>query len=248
MSVVEKLYQAYQTNTPLELGELGLNDKTEAYQIQDEVLQLKEEAGEKLAGYKISLTSQETQDLFASDSPLYGGMTDVTVKNTISLGEYNSPLLELELVFLVDEPISSDDTAEQIFEKCRVAPGIEVPEDRKSTRLNSRSLYEVVADGAVNGAIVIGDPQKLTYSDVAAIKATLTLDDKFVKEGPSTEVLGHPANAVLWLAKELEKHGKKLKAGQFVSSGTFVLPEPLQQGRYQAEFENVGSVDLEVTD
>ncbi len=118
MSVVEKLYQAYQTNTPLELGELGLNDKTEAYQIQDEVLQLKEEAGEKLAGYKISLTSQETQDLFASDSPLYGGMTDVTLKSTVSLRGYNSPLLELELVFLVDEPISSDDTAEQVFEKC----------------------------------------------------------------------------------------------------------------------------------
>lgn len=105
MTAVEKLYQAYKKNTPLKLGELDLHEKTEAYQIQDEVLKLKEKDGEKLAGYKISLTSKETQNLFASDSPLYGGMTDVTIKNTVSLQEYNSPLLELELVFLVDEPI-----------------------------------------------------------------------------------------------------------------------------------------------
>ena len=248
MSAVEKLYQAYKTNSPLKLGELDLSDKTESYQIQDEVLHLKEKDGEKLAGYKISLTSQETQDLFASDSPLYGAMTDITIKNTVSLKEYNSPLLELELVFLVDEPISSDDTEEQIFEKCRVAPGIEVPDGRYEDWFPKASLYEVVADGAVNGAIVIGNPQKLAYSDVSAIKATLTLNDEFVKEGPSTEVLGHPAKAVLWLAKELEKHGKELKAGQFVSSGTFVLPVPLQQGHYKAKFENVGSVELVVTD
>ncbi|GMA47784.1 2-keto-4-pentenoate hydratase [Tetragenococcus muriaticus] len=242
------LYQAYKENAPLNLGELEFSTKTAAYQVQDEVLNLKAQDGEKLAGYKISLTSQETQDLFASDSPLYGGMTDITMKDTVSLKEYNQPLLELELVFLMDEPVFGSDSPEKVFEKCRVAPGIEVPDGRYKDWFPKASLYEVIADGAVNGAIVIGNPQKLAYSDVAAIKATLALNDKFVKEGPSTEVLGHPAKAVLWLAKELEKHGKKLKAGQFVSSGTFVLPEPLQRGDYKAEFEHVGNVHLKVTD
>ncbi|MCF1585555.1 hydratase [Tetragenococcus koreensis] len=248
MTAVEKLYQAYKKNTPLKLGELDLHEKTEAYQIQDEVLKLKEKDGEKLAGYKISLTSKETQNLFASDSPLYGGMTDVTIKNTVSLQEYNSPLLELELVFLVDEPIFPSDSPEKVFEKCRLAPGIEVPDGRYEGWFPKATLYEVVADGAVNGAVAMGEPQKFTYADVDNVKATLTFGNEFVKEGPSTEVLGHPANAVVCLAKELEKHGKKIETGQFISSGTFVLPEPLKKGHYKAEFENVGTVNLEVTD
>lgn len=248
MTVSEKLYQAYKKNIPLKLGELDLKEKTMAYHVQDEVLNLKAQDGEKLAGYKISLTSKETQELFDSDSPLYGGMTDITIKNAVSLKEYNRPLLELELVFLIDEPVYPNDSSEEVFEKCRVAPGIEVPDGRYENWFPKASLYEVVADGAVNGAVVIGEPQKLGYPDIDNIRATLTLNDDFVKEGPSTEVLGHPVNAVIWLAKELEKHEKVLKAGQFVSSGTFVLPEPLKKGHYKADFENVGTVALEVTD
>lgn len=248
MTVAQQLYQAYKENKPLAKGELDLHDVTTAYKVQDEVLALKAQDGEKLAGYKISLTSKETQDLFDSDSPLYGGMTNVTVKNKVSLKDYNSPLLEMEVAFLVDEPVLPTDSVEDVFKKCRVAPCIEVPDGRYEDWFPKTTLYEVIADGAVNGAVDYGTARKATYADIDNIKATLTFNGEFVKEGPSTEVLGHPANAVLWLARELEKHGKQIEAGQFISSGTFVLPETLQKGHYKADFENLGSVELEVTE
>lgn len=247
MTATEQLYQAYKENKPLVKGELDVHDVDTAYKVQDEVLALKEQAGEKLAGYKISLTSKETQDLFDSDCPLYGGMTNVTVKNQVSLKDYNSPLLEMEVAFLVDEAVLPTDSVEDVFKKCRVAPCMEIPDGRYEDWFPKTTLYEVIADGAVNGAVDYGKAQKLTYADVDNIKATLTFNGEFVKEGPSTEVLGHPAKAVLWLAKELEKHGKKIEVGQFISSGTFVLPENLKKGHYKADFENLGSVELEVT-
>jgi len=246
MSATEKLFQAYQNNEPLQLKELGLDDVEKAYKVQDKVLDLKAQNGENLKGYKISLTSQETQDLFDSDSPLYGGMTDKSVKNTLSLKNYNAPMLEMEVVFLVDQEVSPNDSVENVMKKCRVAPGIEVPDGRYEDWFPNATLYEIVADGAVNGAVVMGGDQKVSYDDLDNTTATLYLNGETVKKGPSTDVMGHPAKAVQWLAQALDSRGKSLKPGQFVSSGTFVLPVELQVGTYKADFENLGSVELEV--
>ncbi|GAA3716269.1 2-keto-4-pentenoate hydratase [Salinicoccus jeotgali] len=247
MSTVEQLYTAYATNEPLELGTLEIESREEAYSIQDEVLKMKEENGEILMGYKISLTSQETRDLFGSETPLYGAMTDVTVRRGISLKDYNIPLLEMELVFLIDEEIFPSDSAEEIMKKCRVAPGAEVPDGRYKDWFPNTSLTEIIADGAVNGAVIYGAPARYGYGDLDDIKGVLRRDGEILKEGYSTEVFGHPAKSVKWLAESLAGRGKKLVPGMFVSSGTFNLPVPLKHGHYEVEYENIGKMIFEVT-
>lgn len=246
MSTVEQLYTAYAANEPLELGALDIRSKEDAYGIQDGVLKLKGENGEVLMGYKISLTSRETQDLFQSDSPLYGAMTDRTVQKEINLHDYNMPLLEMELVFLVDEEIFPEDTEADIMKKCRVAPGAEVPDGRYKDWFPNADLTEIIADGAVNGAVVYGEADSYDYAALDAIKGTLSRDGIVIKEGVSTEVLGHPAIAVKWLSGALAARGKRLGPGLFISSGTFNMPLPLKPGTYKAEYENVGEVVFKV--
>lgn len=242
----QQLYEAYRSNTPLEKGVFEFRTTDEAYQVQDEVLALKEAHGEKLQGYKISLTSQETQDLFNTNSPLFGQMTDVTVKESVDLSDYNAPLLEAELVFLVQEAVNGSDSDEEVMAKCLVAAGIEVPDARYEDWFPKTTVYEVIADGAVNGAVVYSQAKQYRYEDLADVEAVLYLNDEEVKRGHSTEVLGHPVNAVKWLAKVLEERGEKLEAGRFVSSGTFFLPEKLQAGNYKVTYGHVGEVSLEV--
>ena len=60
------------------------------------------------------------------------------------------------------------------------------------------------------------------------------------------QVEGHPAKAVKWLISEIKKYNRSLKPGMFVSSGTFILPKPLTQGVYKAEYENVGNIEFTV--
>lgn len=245
-TTAELLFNAYQTNQPLEKGRLELTSREQAYDVQDAVLALKEANGETHQGYKISLTSQETQDLFKSDSPLYGQMTDVTLKNSLSLSDYNEPLVEVELVFLVDETVNASDSKEEVMRKCRVAPGLEIPDGRYDDWFPKTTFYEVIADGAVNGALSVGTAASYSYEDLADVEGVLYLDGQEVKRGHSTEVLGHPVNSVMWLAEALEAKGQKLTAGRFVSSGTFVLPERLEAGTYTAKYAGVGEVTLVV--
>ena len=79
------------------------------------------------------------------------------------------------------------------------------------------------------------------------ISGVLKFNGEEIKRGQSSEVMEHPANAVKWLVNKLDSQGKQLEAGQFVSSGTFILPVKLEVGIYEGIFDGFGSVSIEVT-
>ena len=174
-------------------------------------------------------------------------MTDKQIVESVSLADYNEPLLELELIFNVLETLEVGDTLEEICRKCTISPGIEIPDGRYKNWFPNIDMFQVISDAAVSGAVVIGEPKHLTYANIESIKGTIFKDGEEVKSGYSTEVMDHPAEAVKWLVLELDKRGKKLEPGMFVSSGTFIIPFPLEVGTYTASYENVGSVSVEVT-
>ena len=111
------LFEAYDTNTPLkeeEWKDVVTDDET-AYAVQDAVVKLK---GKPTAGYKVSLTSKETQDMFDADSPLYGQqVTERFLQSPadVDLQMLNEPLLEVELTFRAKEDLQPSDTLKDLF-------------------------------------------------------------------------------------------------------------------------------------
>ena len=106
------LFEAYDTNTPLkeeEWKDVVTDDET-AYAVQDGVVKIK---GKPTAGYKVSLTSKETQDMFDADSPLYGQQVAERFLQSpadVDLQMLNEPLLEVELTFRAKEDLQPSDT------------------------------------------------------------------------------------------------------------------------------------------
>ena len=126
------LFEAYDTNTPLkeeEWKDVVTDDET-AYAVQDAVVKLK---GKPTAGYKVSLTSKETQDMFDADSPLYGQQVAERFLQSpadVDLQMLNEPLLEVELTFRAKEDLQPSDTLEDLFQKVTVAGALELPDAR----------------------------------------------------------------------------------------------------------------------
>src|SRR5699024_7370249 len=244
MTDAEKLYEARVKGKSLKPGQDIKTDTVEAaYNIQNEILSMQNASAK---GYKISMTSEETQALFDSSEPVYGPFTDSQVITEMSLGDYNIPLAELELVFYVNEALSAADDEESILRKCTVAPALELPDGRYNDWFPNISKYEVVADCAVAGAVVIGEAKSADYDDLDNIIGRLLFNGEEIKRGQSDEVMGHPVKAVKWLIEKLGSQGKELEAGQFVSSGTFILPVQLEAGKYEGIFDGFGSVEIEV--
>lgn len=246
--LTETIYKAYKNVSGLEKSVFPTAiDLEEAYRIQHAFTEAKKENNETLKGYKISMTSPETQALFDAKEPLYGQMTDKQLTNTVSLsGDMLAPLIELELVFVVQEELTADATDEEIVAKTLVAPGLEIPDSRFNNWFPKMPKEQVCADGAVGGKVTFGSAQAYAYADLDDINGKLLLNDTVLDEGSSATVMGHPVHAVKWLLKKLDEHGLTLKPGMFVSSGTFVLPKPLEAGIYTGEFEGIGSVQFMV--
>lgn len=248
--MAEVLFTAYETKQSISKVNLQeINDKSVAYGIQKQVTSKKEVLNkDPQIGYKISLTSEETQRMFSSETPLYGAFTASNiVEETIELDNMISPLIELELVFIVKEALTTEDDLESILNKVEIAPGLEIPDSRFNDWFPKLSLYQVIADSAVAGKVMVGKPsKKVSMNQLTNMKGTLKFNGEIIGTGTSEEVLGNPVNAVKWLVDELATHGQTLEKGEIISSGTFIMPKVLEKGKYEAEIEGVGELVLNV--
>ncbi|MBV9516976.1 MAG: fumarylacetoacetate hydrolase family protein, partial [Hyphomicrobiales bacterium] len=79
--------------------------------------------------------------------------------------------------------------------------------------------------------------------DLSKLMAHVRLNGIEVGSGRGDAVLGHPFNSVAWLATKLQSFGKKLRAGDFIMTGSFTRQFPLSAGdRVETEFEGLGKV------
>jgi 2-keto-4-pentenoate hydratase len=103
------------------------------------------------------------------------------------------------------------------------------------------------ADNGFSARIVLGldDWVDARSIDLKEVTVMLFRGEEKIAEGKGENALDHPANAVIWLAEELEKRGKQIKAGQFVMTGTLTPILPINRGdHYLAEFSSLGQVEV----
>jgi 2-keto-4-pentenoate hydratase len=63
--------------------------------------------------------------------------------------------------------------------------------------------------------------------------------------GTGARALGDPMNVLLWLANQQSIHGRVLKSGEIVSTGTCTGLDPVMRGDHvQADFGDLGSVQI----
>ena len=120
---------------------------------------------------------------------------------------------------------------------------IEVVEDRYE---NYRSLDTptLVADDFFNAACVLGAPVEAWRElDLAAIRGRMTINGAEVGAGSGGDILGHPLEALAWLANALGARGRHLEAGTFVLLGSVVQTRWVDAGDLvEVEIEGLGRV------
>ena len=248
--LAKTLHQAYLNQQAIPfLNPKAAVDETLGYAVQEALIErIQASHGAKQVGYKVSMTSKETQAYANTHEPAYGTLLSHVVKDTsatIPLHDLFSPLIEPELVFELTDALSPHPSAEEILEKSKIAPAIEVPDARYLNWFPNFTLGDLLADNTATGLVVVGPSvSPPDYETLGNIAMTLTHDDKTIGNGNSSAVLGHPVKAVQWLAEKLATHGKSLKAGDVISSGTFIAPVPAEVGTFQAHYNHIGNVEV----
>ncbi|MCP4222246.1 MAG: 2-oxo-hepta-3-ene-1,7-dioate hydratase [Actinomycetia bacterium] len=250
------LFEAERTRnwtTPISLAYEGA-DIDDAYAIGQHVTEAKVASGRVIKGHKVGLTSKAMRSTTGATEPDYGTLFDdwfLDEGTQVSMSTMNRPLVEIELVFVLDTNLGGPDVnAVDVINATRyVLPAVEVVDGRYSER-GKPGVVDSIADAASCGFVMVGgSPKLLTDIDVRQIGGALYKNGEIEESGVASAVMGNPVNSVAWLARKLHEFGVEMQAGHTVLSGSFIRAHPLVVGdTFVADFGPLGQISFGVVE
>ena len=249
------------------LPELSIDD---AYRIQAAWQVIRESRGETVIGHKIGLTSRAMQQAMQITTPDSGFLTDAMVFRpeaneggtptaTIRANDFTDPRIEVELAFVLDEPLGARSatagsvTKTDVLRATRsVEPALELIAAR-SHRVHPdtgyvRTVRDTIADNAANAGIIVG-PAASSPDDIDLrwVGAILSLNGVVEETGLAAGVLGHPAEGIVWLARRYAQQGLTMEEGQIILAGSFTRPVAISAGdQIHVDYGPLGAFAVQV--
>jgi len=249
--IARRLRAAEATGEPIPPLTLSYPDLTveDAYRVQLENVKARTHRGARVLGHKVGLTSRAMQEMLGVGEPDYGHIFDDIVLasgDALSCKRLIAPRAEPEIAFVLASDLHGGQiTAEQVMDSTdHVCPALEIIDSRIADW--KIALADTVADNASCARVVLGtQATPIEGLDLAAASVGLHLDGELIEEGAGSAVLGHPAEAVAWLANALAAFGVTLKAGHIVLPGAMTRAVDIAPGsRVEANFGDLGLVEV----
>ncbi|WP_019447539.1 2-oxopent-4-enoate hydratase [Cupriavidus sp. BIS7] len=232
----QELQQALVTRVPVPpLSGRGLGlDISQAYRIQQGFVAHRLAAGDTITGKKIGVTSLAVQQMLDVHQPDFGILLQsmhYADGEPIPTARLIQPRAEGEIAFFLKRTLRGPGvTREEVLEATEsVAACFEIVDSRiRDWRIR---IEDTVADNASCGVYVLGSERVSPHAlDLAACEMTLEKNGERVATGLGSAALGHPADAVAWLANTLGGFGISLLPGETILSGSLAALIPVQAG------------------
>lgn len=205
-----------------------------------------------VAGHKIGGTTAAMRAYLGVREPLAGEIFACTVHAdgaAVDRRAYRRPGVETEIAVRLGRPLPPRPQAYGRDEVATAVSGvmaaIEIVDDRYADfrRCGGATL---IADNAFDAGSVLGPERALDPGiDLSTLRARTLRDGAIVAEGTADALMGHPLDALAWLATLRSAAGLGLDAGRFVSLGSIT---PVQwvdgPGTWRIEVDALGAVDL----
>lgn len=225
--------------------------RDDAYTIQEYGIKMREEAGEKVIGLKMGLTSEKKRQQMNLDAPLYGVLTDkMKVENRYSLSGQIHPKIEPEIVFYLKDDLRGDVSREDVLNACSaVGPALEILDSRYEG-FKYFSMEDVIADNSSSSQYILG-PQVTEFNslDLKNLKMSMKVNGEEVEVGVSSDISGDPVVSVIQLASLMAARDQYIPAGSFVLAGAATAAVKLESGmEISLSVENMQDFSVKIED
>ena len=251
-AAAEIIASARRNRTPLKPLPDDAAPRTEAegYRIQDALHRLLAADLGARAGYKIGCTSAVMQQYLDIPHPCGGGVfakdvydsgVSLRAKDFVRVGVECEIAVRLARDLL---PTEAPFTAEWVAESIDAYyPAIEIVDDRYAD-WQSLGAPMLVADDFFAAGCVLGTPvARSSAPNLLDVVGRAFINGNEAGQGTGADVLGHPHNALAWLANHLAAAGKGLRGGEIVLTGSLVKTAWLKAGdKVRMELEGLGTV------
>ena len=231
---------------PAELvGQLSFD---EALRVQLDILERRLAGGERLAGWKIGLTSASVRAHFGTERQPFGHIVESGV--IVSPGEVALDDLvvgcgvEPELCVTMGSDlrgpgVTAGDARTAV---ASIAPGMEINQKR-SGGVTDFGLS--VADNLTQWAIVQGPPSPVPDGfDPDSLRVTMSCNGEARADVTGRDVIDDHFVSVATLANVLGEYGRHLEAGQRLITGSFSKHDVSRGDEWHAEFVGLGACSV----
>jgi 2-keto-4-pentenoate hydratase len=228
----------------------GLPDLATAYRVQKAYVG-GDLGGDRIAGYKIGLTSRRMQAMCGIDHPISGA---IFARRVLSSGvklcatDYRHLGLEFEICARLGSDLSPR-KAPYVRDEMHAAvdavcAAVELVDDRHADYavLDCKSL---VADNSWNAGVVLG-AFVAPPSALESVEGVAYQNGSEIGRGRGADALGHPFEPLVWLVNHLAAQGEGLKKGDIVMTGSIVTTR-FPQGAFNYRFDVTGLGSVEVS-
>jgi 2-keto-4-pentenoate hydratase len=226
----------------------------DAYRIQDALHGLLAAAGRgTIAGWKIALTSKAMQQMTGVDQPAAGAIFSKVMYPSparVDLGAYHHLGVEFEVAVRLggDLPASGGPwtRASVAGRVASCLPAFELVEDGNAD-YKTLDAFTLIAQNTWNGGVVLGAPMTDWRGvDLETAVTRCWINDEAAGQGKTGDALGHPFEAVAWLANLLNRRGRTLDRGMIVMTGSSITTRfPAPSDRIRFAIDGLGEVALE---
>ncbi len=230
-------------------------DEAAGYALQQTLNHLLVQAGMgELVGHKIGCTTSVMQAFLNIPNPCAGrifGQTVIHRSGRIPRSGFVKVGIECEIAVELGSDIpGGTHTRESVAEAVRgVMAAIEIVDERYAD-FRTLGVPTLIADDFFDSGCVLGRPVRDWRGlDLASLRGRTVINGVEAGQGTGRLVMGHPLEALAWLANSRAKHGLgPLRAGEFVLLGSVVETKWLDAGdEARVEIEGLGELSLGVT-
>jgi len=230
-------------------------DEAEGYAVQEALHAAEVARGDgPFGGFKIGCTTPQMQERVGVDHPCFGGMRArhiVRSPQAYKAANFHRIAIECEIAVRLatgTEPGKAPyDRASIARHVATVMPAIEIVDNRY---VDSKTIGApmLVADDFYHCGAVLG-PEHADWKNIDLVRArgTTAINGQVLGEGTGADVLGHPFEALAWLANALAARGRSLPAGAVVLTGSLVVGQyPVAGDKVVCAISGLGEVHVDV--
>ncbi|MDP6821842.1 MAG: fumarylacetoacetate hydrolase family protein [Dehalococcoidia bacterium] len=214
------------------------SDEVDAYLLQAAVRERLSAGGYgDPVGRKIGCTTAVMQEFLQIPNPCAGFVYGPTVRERdgeFDFSSFHHVGVECEVVVRLGHGLPASGAP---YDRTSVAPaveavmaGIEVVDDRWAD-YRSMDVATLIADDFFGAGCVLGDPVAAWRElDLESLRGSMSINGVEVGQGIGGDIMGHPFEALAWLADTAVQHDTPLQAGEFIFLGSIVETKWLERG------------------
>jgi 2-keto-4-pentenoate hydratase len=269
LSVAQWLVQQHANKIPFAAltKNLALSNARQAVAVQSELVRIKAQQCGDVIGWKIALATPAMQKMVGLDAPAAGRLHRKQVLHApadVSIQGYGRLLIEFEIAIQIGKnlmPSGTRHTGQSVASAVNaVTCAFEVADDRQAdySNLGGQGM-QLLADNTWNEGAVLGEwiPFSQVWTNISAtpkaddalgeLKGEAFINGASVGLGYAHDLMGHPLNAIAWLANEANDRGTYLKAGDIAMLGSLVTSKfPNKGDHLRFELEGFKPIHLHV--